>query len=58
MFGFGRAIAAGNHFMAHRTGFTARSLEDALRRAGFASVRVVRDEGFALWATAFVAPAD
>ncbi|MBR0652494.1 class I SAM-dependent methyltransferase [Roseomonas terrae] len=57
LFGHGAAIAAGNHFMAHRTGFTARTLEAALRRAGFATVRVVRDEAFALWGTAFVAPA-
>lgn len=55
MFGFGGAIAGGNHFMAHRTGFTARSLDAALRGAGFAQVRVVRDEAFALWATAHVA---
>ncbi|MEO3473568.1 methyltransferase domain-containing protein [Roseomonas sp. CAU 1739] len=52
LFGHGAAIAAGNHFMAHRTGFTARTLEVALRRAGFATARVVRDESFALWATA------
>ena len=52
LFGHGAAIAAGNHFMAHRTGFTARTLEVALRRAGFALVRVVRDESFARWATA------
>ena len=55
LFGHGAAIAAGNHFMAHRTGFTARTLAAALRRAGFAEVRVVRDDGFALWGTAFVA---
>lgn len=53
LFGHGAAIAAGNHFMAHRTGFTARTLEAALRNAGFASVRVMRDEAFALWGTAF-----
>ena len=54
LFGHGAAIAAGNHFMAHRTGFTARTLEAALQRAGFSIVRVVRDESFDLWATAFV----
>lgn len=57
LFGHGAAIAAGNHFMAHRTGFTARTLEAALCGAGFGAVRVVRDESFALWATAFVGPA-
>ena len=54
-YGHGAAIAAGNHFMAHRTGFTARSLEAALVAARFDSVRVTRDDGYALWATATVA---
>jgi SAM-dependent methyltransferase len=54
LYGHGAAIAAGNHFMAHRTGFTARRLEGTLVDAGFAMVRVVRDEHFALWATACV----
>lgn len=57
LFGHGAAIAAGNHFMAHRTGFTARTLEVALHRGGFAAVRVVRDDAFALWGTGFVAAA-
>ncbi|MBR0683731.1 class I SAM-dependent methyltransferase [Roseomonas eburnea] len=56
LYGHGGAIAGGNVFMAHHTGFTARSLEAALVAAGFALVRVVRDEHFALWATAYVAP--
>jgi SAM-dependent methyltransferase len=57
VYGFRAAIAAGNGFMAHRTGFTARTLEAALRQAGFPVVRVIRDEHFALWATAWRAPA-
>ncbi|CAH0145509.1 methyltransferase domain-containing protein [Roseomonas sp. CECT 9278] len=55
LYGHGAAIAAGNAFMAHRTGFTARTLEAALVTARFDSVRVVRDEAYALWATATVA---
>ncbi|WP_198369037.1 class I SAM-dependent methyltransferase [Roseomonas rosulenta] len=55
LYGHGAAIAAGNHFMAHRTGFTARTLEAALVAARFDSVRVVRDEHYAFWATATVA---
>jgi SAM-dependent methyltransferase len=55
LYGHGAAISAGNHFMAHRTGFTARTLEAALVAARFDSVRVVRDEHYALWATAHVA---
>lgn len=52
LFGLRSALAAGNRFMAHRTGYTAGTLEAAFLRAGFAPVRVVRDGHFALWATA------
>ncbi|WP_225030445.1 class I SAM-dependent methyltransferase [Xinfangfangia pollutisoli] len=52
LYGFRPAIASGNDFMAHRTGFTAQSLTDHLTRAGFAEIRVQRDGGFALWASA------
>ncbi|MDO9710124.1 class I SAM-dependent methyltransferase [Paracraurococcus lichenis] len=55
IFGHRGAIAQGNLFMAHRTGFTARMLEQALRAAGFPLVRVVRDERFALWGAAYTA---
>ena len=55
LYGHGAAIAGGNGFMAHRTGFTARTLEAALVAAGFDAVRVVRDGHFALWATAWIA---
>ncbi len=52
LYGFGAAIAQGNAFMSHRTGFTAQSLKRVLTEAGFASVEVVPDGHFALWATA------
>ena len=55
LYGHGASIAAGNGFMAHRTGFTARTLTAALAAAGFVGVRVVRDGAFALWARAWVA---
>jgi predicted SAM-dependent methyltransferase len=35
LYGWRRSIAEGNLFMAHHTGFTARTLDQALRRAGF-----------------------
>lgn len=54
IFGFRKAIAAGNHFMAHRTGFTARSLGQAIVDAGFAVARIKRDDHFNLWGTAYV----
>ncbi len=49
IFGFGVAIARGNTFMAHHTGFTATTLGAALSRAGFARGRVERS-GSELWA--------
>ncbi|HEX7672502.1 MAG TPA: methyltransferase domain-containing protein [Polyangiaceae bacterium] len=44
-------VARGHVFMAHRTGFTARSLGEALVQNGFAGADVVRT-GFDLWAVA------
>ena len=54
LYGFRKSVAAGNHFMAHRTGFTQRSLINALRQAGFATVVSRRQPTpqFALWAIA------
>jgi ubiquinone/menaquinone biosynthesis C-methylase UbiE len=51
IYGYGASIARGNVFMAHRTGFTAKTLAGALGRAGFCQVQVER-EGFNLWALA------
>lgn len=51
LFGFRAALARGNLFMAHRTGFTAKTLDQSLRAAGFTEVRVQRNN-FALWAVA------
>lgn len=51
LYGFRPAIAAGNGFMGHRTGFTATTLATHMQNAGFADVRVQRDGCFALWAT-------
>jgi hypothetical protein len=44
LYGHRGAIAHGNEYMAHRTGFTAKSLGDKLRRAGFVAVNVQRVE--------------
>jgi SAM-dependent methyltransferase len=51
VFGFRKMIAEGHTFMAHRTGFTARSLQRALEQAGFTVVQLLRDQ-FDLWAQA------
>lgn len=42
MFGFGAAIAGGNHFMAHRSAFTANKLRRRLLDAGFVDIDVER----------------
>lgn len=51
LFGHRPALAAGNHFMAHRTGFTLSSLMAELQEAGFASLigRRQASPAFALW---------
>lgn len=53
LYGYGRALAAGNQYMAHRCGFTRRTLAEALRAAGFPSLGVMqRAAFFDLWAVA------
>lgn len=52
VYGHRSAIQQGREGMAHRTGFTQRSLTDRLRQAGFVEVDVQRDETLVLWATA------
>jgi len=49
VYGYGKAIKQGNEFMAHRTGFTAKTLGAKLRRAGFRDVTLERKD-LALWA--------
>ncbi|MBV8778810.1 MAG: methyltransferase domain-containing protein [Alphaproteobacteria bacterium] len=56
IYGHAASVTAGNHFSAHKCGFTARTLTQLLYEAGFAGVEVWRD-GFALWARARKPPA-
>jgi SAM-dependent methyltransferase len=53
IFGHTASLARGNSFMAHRTGFTARTLQKVLTEAGFFRITVRRGSAFDLWATAF-----
>ena len=53
IFGHTASVARGNRFMAHRTGFTARSLHQALIEAGFVEARVRAGGSFDLWASAY-----
>ena len=54
LFGHRPSIAAGNYFMAHRTGFTSRSLGQAIVQAGFAVAKIKRGNQFDLWGIAHV----
>lgn len=57
LYGLTDAEAAGNTFMAHRTGFTRTSLGRAILAAGFAHATVGTREPYELWAFGYrVAP--
>jgi predicted SAM-dependent methyltransferase len=51
IYGHTPSLANGHKHMAHKTGFTARTLAQLLLDAGFVDVKLHR-EGFALWARA------
>ena len=53
IFGHTASLARGNSLMAHRTGFTARTLQKVLTEAGFVGITVRRGGAFDLWATAY-----
>jgi SAM-dependent methyltransferase len=57
IFGHTPSLARGNGFMAHRTGFTARTLQQLLVEAGFVEITLRRGNSFDLWATAYTATA-
>lgn len=52
IFGHTASLARGYPFMAHKTGFTLRSLQNLLVEAGFVGVRVKSGAAFDLWAAA------
>lgn len=52
LFGHQSSLADGNHFMAHRTGFTATTLGQCLIDAGFSEVRIHEGKRWDLWAIA------
>jgi SAM-dependent methyltransferase len=53
IFGHTPSLASGNPFMAHRTGFTARTLQKVLIEAGFVEITLREGASFDLWATAY-----
>ncbi|SFV03157.1 class I SAM-dependent methyltransferase [Pseudoduganella namucuonensis] len=52
VFGHQASLRNGNHYMAHRTGFTATTLGQALADAGFHEARVHEGSRWDLWAIA------
>ena len=57
LYGLRPALARGMYFMAHRTGYTAKTLGQALIDNGFSQAIVEQQEQrFALWAVAFKTP--
>lgn len=57
LWGHRPSLAAGRHWMAHRTGFSAATLERRLVEAGFRPVRIERrPQAFELFATAVRSP--
>lgn len=58
IYGYGVSIAAGNHYMAHRCGFTPKTLTRALQDAGFEPIGIWRpDMAYELRVKAFRPPA-
>jgi len=53
IFGHTASLARGNPYMAHRTGFTARTLQKVLIEAGFVEISLRAGTSFDLWATAY-----
>lgn len=54
LYGHRASLARGNLFMAHRTGFTAKTLAQSMAQAGFAQASVGRDGRFNLWGVGYV----
>lgn len=52
IYGYRPSLSAGNLYMAHKTGFTAKTIGQHLLSAGFTTVSVKGDEYYNLWATA------
>ncbi|CAK0781748.1 hypothetical protein CCP4SC76_7930005 [Gammaproteobacteria bacterium] len=53
LYGHGAALAAGHHYMAHKCGFTLKTLTQALQAAGFQTIAGKRRaRGLDLWMVA------
>lgn len=54
LFGHAASIRAGNHFMAHNTGFTIDRIGRALLDAGFSEVRTAKGAFYDIWVLALM----
>lgn len=53
LYGHRAAMERGNLYMAHKTGFTARSMDRVLKESGFTATVVARGQNFDLWVLAY-----
>ncbi|WP_396594592.1 class I SAM-dependent methyltransferase [Brevundimonas sp. R86498] len=53
LYGFGKAVARGNLYMAHKTGFSVESLKAVFEKAGFVQIECKTGRSFDLWIRAF-----
>ncbi len=54
LYGHRPSLAAGNHYMAHKSGLTIKALSSELRLAGFLSISAVKSkEAYQLWCLAY-----
>jgi predicted SAM-dependent methyltransferase len=56
LYGHRSLLANGHHFMTHHTGFTRKTLGQALLNVGFEMVKLWSDQDFNLWAVAYKEP--
>lgn len=57
VYGHGPELVSGRHYMAHKTGFTVKTMADAMLKSGFSVISYWTDPTcFALWALAYPAP--
>lgn len=53
LYGFGKALARGNLYMAHKTGFSVDTLRTEFEQAGFGQIDCQTGRSFDLWIRAF-----
>jgi len=52
IFGYEKAIHAGNHYMMHKTAFNEKTIRNKLDKAGFCNIKIIKDL-YDMWITAY-----